>query len=244
MSSDGYAQWKGWRDESFGVFTREQARYFKVELGRCGFRDLAGICILEYGFGNGEFAAWSVQLGAIYRGIEAIDDLISRGRALGYDVYHVDEFAVDDVCPATVDLVIAFDVLEHLSARVLQKRLGDIERALKPGGRLLARVPSGDSPFSGAIQYGDLTHRTRLGSSAVHQLASRTGLVVEQCREPSFPVTGLGLSRLVRRGLIALTRRLGHFLIARIFMGGGAPILTPNMIFVLQKRRCPDDVEP
>lgn len=239
MSHDQYARWKGWRDQPFGAFTHDQARYFKDELARCGVLDLAGVEILEIGFGNGQFAAWATESGGRYQGIEAAPDLVSRGRAAGYDVRLFGESGPGLAASSSVDLVVAFDVLEHLPQRTLLAALRDVELALKPGGCLLARMPSGDSPFSGAVQFGDLTHRVRLGSNAVKQIALQVGLNVDQCREPAFPVTGLGIRSFVRRTSIAVVRRLGYLFIARVFMGGGSPVLTPNMVFVLRKATAP-----
>lgn len=239
MSHDEYARWKGWRDQPFGVCTRDQARYFKDELARCGVWGLAGVEVLEIGFGNGQFAAWATESGGRYQGIEVAPDLVSRGRAAGYDVRLIGESSSGLAASSSLDLVIAFDVLEHLPQRTLLRTLQDVKLALKPGGCLLARMPSGDSPFSGAIQFGDLTHRVRLGSEAVKQIALQVGLNVDQCREPAFPVRGLGIRSLVRRTLIAFVRRLGYLFIARVFMGGGSPVLTPNMVFVLRKTTVP-----
>lgn len=107
MSHDQYARWKGWRDQPFGAFTHDQARYFKDELARCGVLDLAGVEILEIGFGNGQFAAWATESGGRYQGIEAAPDLVSRGRAAGYDVRLFGESGPGLAASSSVDLVVA-----------------------------------------------------------------------------------------------------------------------------------------
>ena len=97
------------------------------------------------------------------------------------------------------------------------------------------RVPSGDSPFARAIQHGDVTHQMAIGSSIVGQLAHDYGVTVDSVRAPAFPVRGLGLSTFVRRGAVVILRKAAFALIARAFMGGGRPVLTPDMVFVLVK---------
>lgn len=58
----------------------------------------------------------------------------------------------------TVDIITVFDVLEHLGPEPTFEVLGEIFRTLKPGGRLIAHVPNGCSPFVGQVFWGDMTH--------------------------------------------------------------------------------------
>lgn len=232
----GYQEWKGWTDESFGCCTRSLAAIFEDELALCGLRSFSGCRILELGFGNGAFAAWAHGRGMAYSGTEANSVLVDRGRAHGFDVHLGDASFADRFPPESFDVVVAFDVLEHLSADALAGCLQQARRCLRPGGLLLARMPSGDSPFSRAIQHGDLTHRTTLGSSAVAQLAGTSGFEVLQVREPAYPLRGGGALSALRRATVRAVRAVSYPLIAAVFMGGGSPVLTPNMVFVLRRK--------
>lgn len=231
-----YREWKGWTDESFGCCTRSLAASFEDELALCGLRGVPGCRVLELGFGNGAFAAWASGRGMEYSGTEVNSVLVDRGRAHGYDVHLEDAAFAGRFSPDSFDVVVAFDVLEHLSPEALAGCLQQVRRCLRPGGLLLARVPSGDSPFSRAIQHGDLTHLTTLGSSAVEQLAGANGFEVLQLREPAYPLRGGGVLSAVRRATVRVVRAVSYPLIAAVFMGGGSPVLTPNMVFVLRKQ--------
>ena len=133
------------------------------------------------------------------------------------------------------DAVVAFDVLEHLHVSEIQSFLLDANALLKPGGVVLARVPSGDSPFGRAVFHGDLTHLTALGSSAVAQLASKTGFLVEDIGAPRLPVGGVGLVRGLRRVLLRSAQTVVARLINALFHEGQPRVITPNLVFILRK---------
>jgi SAM-dependent methyltransferase len=196
---------------------------------------VAGISVLEIGFGNGEFAGWVRDSGARYVGTELIGDLVRQGVQAGFDVRDANEPLDGFLSEQSIDLVVAFDVFEHFDADELRRALHSAYRALRPAGRLIARVPSGDSPFSGAIQHGDATHRLIIGSSMVQQFAGETGFGVHSVREPVFPLQGLGARTFLRRAAVRGIQRLTFPFLTRAFMGGGQPVLTPDMVFVLVK---------
>lgn len=230
-----YVRWKGWVEQEFGTCDRLNATYFRRELTVSGLHDLAGCRVLEIGFGNGAFAVWAEAQGMAYKGTEVIPALISRAKSRSLDVYDGNVRLGSVVSAGSMDLVVAFDVFEHMLPEELRAHLNEVCNCLRAGGLLLARMPSGDSPFSRSIQHGDLTHRTTLGSSAVGQLAVETGFELLAVREPAFPLHGNGLLSGCRRTAVHLARRLTFPVIATLFMGGGSPVLTPNMVFVLRK---------
>ncbi len=230
-----YSDWKSWNRANFGKFSENDEHYFLSEFKMTGLNNLVDKSVLEIGFGNGVFAAWALQQKARYIGTEVIPELVACGREVGFNVHLADRPLSDLVGSTTIDLLVALDVFEHFDINSLKELMLEARGILSEGGVIFARIPSGDSPFSRAIQYGDLTHRTVLGSSAIRQLADEVGLKVVQLREPSFVFGGLSMKTLFRRVGIHLVRRLVFSVIVRVFMGGGSPILTPNLVFVLRK---------
>lgn len=234
-SYQGYREWKAWKPGEFGRFRPDEAAWFAEELLRCGIRGLEGKRVLEVGFGNGGFASWAHGRGAEVLGTELIPELRELGSKAGFRVLDAAAPLAEQAGAGTVDLVVALDVFEHLERGQIAVLLPDLRDCLRPDGCLLGRVPSGDSPFSGAIQHGDLTHRSVLGSSAIRQLAAAAGFEAVEIREPALPLRGAGCLGALRRLLVRTGRRLAYPLIARVFMGGGHPILSPNMVFVLRR---------
>ena len=61
------------------------------------------------------------------------------------------------------DLVLAFDVLEHVPKAVALGFWRDVMRVLKPGARAVLRFPNGDFPFGLGHQNADVTHVNAIG---------------------------------------------------------------------------------
>lgn len=230
-----YREWKGWGSQPFGTLDEATEGYFVAELNAAGIQSLKGLRVLEIGFGNGAFAAWCKDSGARYVGIEAIPELVEVARHAGIDAYGSKDDLTEVIEAESLGLIVAFDVFEHLALPELEELLLRCKSWLAPGGILIARVPSGDSPFARAAQYGDLTHRLVLGSSAVSQIALSAELEVQAVRSPAFPIGGLGAIAGVRRLLVSAARLVCYRFIALALMGGGSPVLTPNMVFVLRR---------
>lgn len=231
-----YPRWKGWQGAEFGRFEPEDALYFAQELRASGIASVVGLRIAELGYGNGAFAGWVRKAGGHWIGREAIPELQKRAVEAGFDVI-ASEAGFSSVCgPEQLDLIVAFDVIEHLELDAIRSFLVEATEALRPGGLLLLRLPSGDSPFSGAIYRGDLTHRTLLGSSAIRQLAIEAGFEPWQVRSPSLPICGLGPVRAARRLAVRLAQMLVFSFVRKVLMGNDTAVLSPNMIVVLRKK--------
>lgn len=230
-----YRQWKQWTPAEFGAFSRADRAYFFKELRAAGFNDLAGVRMVEIGFGNGGFAAWALSRGARYSGVEVQQELVDAARRMDIDAHLAGRKLVELFGSGVADLVLGFDVFEHMDVEQIRDVFTQCKQVLRSGAILLGRVPSGDSPFARAIQYGDLTHRSVLGSSAIHQLGQGAGLEVVAIRSPAFPLGGMGPVTFLRRSMVQLVGSIVRTAIAVSLMGGGGPVLTPNLVFVLRK---------
>ena len=233
---DSYSVWKDWCAADFGLVNSEEALYFERELQATGIAQPAGLRVGEIGYGNGSFAGWARRGGAQWIGRETSQVLQARAVEAGFEILTPDASLSDAWGGGALDLIVAFDVVEHMSLCAIRSFLAEAKAALKPGGLLLLRTPSGDSPFVSAIYCGDVTHRTLLGSSAVRQLACELDLEVRQIRSPVLPMTGLSKTRLVRRAAVRFARWIAFSFIRTALMGNGSAILSPNMIVVLARK--------
>jgi cyclopropane fatty-acyl-phospholipid synthase-like methyltransferase len=230
-----YSDWKEWREETFGICTAVAAHYFHAEFRRSGIEFSSGDILLELGFGNGELAAWAARQDLSYLGTELNPRLLELARLQGFEVF-----------PATLDLqsivrgrpircVVAFDVLEHLTVSDIAALFQSVSSTLAPGGYFLARFPSGDSPFARSIQYGDFTHQTVIGSSAVVQLARTCGLNVVQLRAPILPIWGLGARVAARRFALRAARAVIGRVVNLVYHDNCPRVVEPTMLIVLQR---------
>lgn len=188
MSYDNYVEWKGWDGENFSRYTAGEALFYHAEFGHVVDKTSnRQPHVIEIGFGNGSLLGWLRDNGAIATGLEVQDQLKQRARQTGFAV--IDTLAV--VPDASVDMVVALDVFEHIRYPDLRRLCEAIHRVLKPGGHLVARFPNGDSPFSMPFQNGDATHVLSIGHGVIVGLMHETGFTVDALRAPAEVPAGL-----------------------------------------------------
>ena len=105
---------------------------------------------------------------------------------------------------------------------------------LRPNGLLIFRMPSGDSLFARALQYG-VTHKTVLGSSSVQQIALSWGCRLEQVRAPSILLRGLNGYRFIRRAFVLLGQIVTTQLIKICFHDNRRMVISANMLVTIWK---------
>jgi 2-polyprenyl-3-methyl-5-hydroxy-6-metoxy-1,4-benzoquinol methylase len=232
---DSYLEWKEWRGADFGQVECENSIYFERELRASGIASVVGLRVGELGYGNGAFAGWVRASKGLWVGREVVPELRDRAAEAGLKNIEAHETFCSVWGDSSFDLIVGFDVLEHMDLCAIRDFMREAKDALKPGALLLLRTPSGDSPFSSAIYRGDLTHRTLLGSSAVSQLAHEAGLEVHQIRSPVLPLAGHSALRIVRRVIVRVLQRLVFGFIRQILMANDSAILSSNMIAVLRR---------
>lgn len=233
--SGDYRDWKSWDAASFGNLDAVDQRYLELELSTSGISLSLASKVLEIGFGNGSFATYCKRAGSSYAATEIDPELVERARQSGIDAIVAPEDLTTAFPGEQFDLIACFDVLEHLTHDQITAMLTQFRALLAPGGRVLARFPSGDSPFSVAMYNGDITHRSWIGRGAVLQFCVATGLAAEQIRHPALPLTGVGIKRMIRRAPIAAVRWLTRKFVQTFFYDGQPRVVDPNMVIVLSR---------
>jgi SAM-dependent methyltransferase len=211
---EGYAAHKGWRgidERSWSLFVET----FDGEL--CGI-PLAGRRVLEVGFGNGEFLRYARERGAIVTGLEINPELVARQAALGYDA-RVSRFYDDPSLPERAfHLLLAFDVLEHLTPSEIRLFFRRASEVLVPGGHLALRFPNGQSPFGFYHQAGDITHRTLLTARSVDQLARPLGFRLIRAGN-AYRDRGCSPADRLRRSVAYSLRTTIEYLVGLLYFG-------------------------
>jgi hypothetical protein len=135
------------------------------------------------------------------------------------------------------DLIVGFDVLEHLDRRDLIDFLSSLRAVCSSSTILLFRFPNGDNPFSAPLQNGDVTHLTAIGGSMIRQIARSAGFEVVRL---SVPSRSSGASSLQRRLVLRLGLACRSFvgvIIRHVFMGGTKVHFSSNLVAVLRTAR-------
>ncbi|MDZ4046021.1 MAG: class I SAM-dependent methyltransferase [Rhodoglobus sp.] len=178
-----YSQWKGWGSQhTFGQYTPGDADYYRRELRTATAIGRPVRDVLEVGFGDGAFLGYGRDQGWTMIGTELSTIQVEAGRRAGFDVHdsgHVE--AIDDT---SVDLIVLFDVLEHIEQDDIVGFLSGLRSTLRPDGRMLLRYPNADTWLGNALQYGDPTHVTEIGYYKMTYFAEAAGLEILEYRAP------------------------------------------------------------
>ena len=116
---------------------------------------------LDLGAGQGELVVALQNLGfGDATGVELSPSQVRLAQSHGCHSVSQGEGgqALVHLADASLDLVVCFDVFEHLPNPICAEWFAQIQRVLRPGGRLIGHVPNGLSPFAGHVYWGDLTH--------------------------------------------------------------------------------------
>lgn len=207
-SLQNYVDWKDWADDAFGQLDINHARYFHWHVQRA-IGEPSQARVLEIGFGNGAFLGYCRRRGWDVVGVEIDARLRARADCAGFKaVSNMSALPDND----RYDLIVLFDVLEHVASDELVDFLGGLALRLSPGAALLLRVPNGDSPFGRHHQHGDLTHVTTFGSSKLVQLAQLCRLRVSTSGESPW-----NAQQHEPPGIRSLCRASVRYMTARIF---------------------------
>ncbi len=228
-----YIKWKTWSSNSFGTFSRKDNATFSMELAKAGVLLNSESRVLEIGFGNGSFAAWVIRTTQHYVGLEKNEILVERALRNGIEAHLATIDVTNLAKDQPFDLIVMFDVLEHMDLHDAILLLQSIAACLSPSGTIVVRIPSGDSPFSGHIMYGDITHKLMLGRFAIFQIAESANLHVISVHDSAFPITGMGLPTAIRRTLIFMTRLIIGKLLKLAYYANEPVVLSPTLTAVL-----------
>jgi SAM-dependent methyltransferase len=228
-----YLEWKSWEVSNFGGLRKSEKSYFDAEIKRASINTDKKIRALEIGFGNGSFLTYAKNKRWDIVGTEINKDLVEAARRLNFNCICADNLSTfgDD----TFDLVVAFDVLEHVSQGNLLSFLREVNRILKDNGIFIARFPNGDSPFGLLNQNSDMTHITTIGSGKVKYLASELGVNLVFVGAEAQPLIAGTLRRTVH-GLfsIPIKKIINLFVSLVFFQGGNIAFCSLNLVMIFR----------
>jgi hypothetical protein len=133
-------------------------------------------------------------------------------------------------------IIMAQNVLEHVTLEELLPLLDAAHRALKKGGDLWMVVPNAMSPLGVSVHHGDLTHEIFFTPPSLIQALTAAGFDDIRIREVGAPVAH-GVKSTIRF-LIWKFIRLGLYLWRMVEFGecGPAAVFTHDMQAIARKR--------
>jgi len=193
--------------------------------------------VLDLGCGHGAIMHAARELG--YRNLRGVDgsvEQVAAAKQLGIEgVEHGDVLSTLEQCKdASLDVVVAFDVLEHFTKDELLPFIDQVHRVLKPGGRFIIHVPNGESPFGSRMFFWDLTHELAFTRQSLSQLMLSSGYAQVECFE-DIPVVH-GFKSVLRWSIWKVFRGLLRLYIAtETGDSGKRAVFSQNMLAVVTR---------
>ena len=232
-SNDKYIEWKRWDRLAFGVLKKEVAAAFQSEVRRAQIPDIRDV--VEIGFGAGAFMAFAKRKNWRIVGIEANPHLVALAQRAGYSAMGPGQLA--QLPDKSLDLIAAFDVLEHLTHDQIDELLHTAKSKLRPQGAFLARFPNGDSPIGLCNQNGDITHITAIGIQKITYFADLHGLRIVYAGPEAMPILcGHAKHMLHRLFAVPIMRFLDAIAGPIFFPGFGVSLFSRNLVVVLKNK--------
>jgi SAM-dependent methyltransferase len=186
--------------------------------------------VLNIGIGEGYFERQASRRGWQVESVDPDEQAVARLVAEGISarVGLIEQLPLAD---ASVDFVVASEVLEHLTQPQRAAGLAEMARVLRPGGWLLGTVPHGENLAEQQAvcpRCGEIFHRWG------HQ-ASFTRADVRTMLQPHFAVEAIGRTALVDlwgRGLRGFIKGALRIALARL----GEPIAVPTIWWIARRK--------
>jgi 2-polyprenyl-3-methyl-5-hydroxy-6-metoxy-1,4-benzoquinol methylase len=149
-------------------------------------RFAANMRVLEIGCGTGLFLAFLSAMGVRdFLGVEMdpkVKDYMPPEIAAKVMTARLEALFDGSVSLEKFDRIVLLDVFEHFSPAEGVALLRQLEGLLKPGGRIVLRVPNMASPWGLQFQYNDFTHKACYAPGNIRQLALAAGMECETVR--------------------------------------------------------------
>jgi SAM-dependent methyltransferase len=140
--------------------------------------------IAELGCGYGRLLHFFRRLG--YRNLQGVDISsyqVETARKIEQSVEQADVLDWLKSFSNRFDLLIALDLVEHLTREEALHFFELCFESIKPGGRLVLQTPNAESPFGLQIRYGDLTHEFIYSTDLLIRLLNRAKFHKVEVRE-------------------------------------------------------------
>ena len=234
---DNYTYWKNWKAKDFGLLSNIEESYFNKELKKTQLKFSNRLNVLELGFGNGSFLTFCIKKKWDISGIEVNENLVSLASKKGINAKNGSLGNLFE--DKSFDLIVAFDVLEHLTCIEIAEILKSMKKKLKSNGVILARFPNGDSPLGLKYQNGDITHKTFIGSDMAKYFANSIGgeIISLQGQETAinFNWTQSSIIKSVTKYIMLLIRKFTNILLNAVFYDGSYKYYTSsNLVLILK----------
>ncbi|MCX5720885.1 MAG: class I SAM-dependent methyltransferase [Nitrospirae bacterium] len=149
--------------------------------------------ILDLGCGSGTLIYFLREAGYhCVSGVDCSPEQVAAARDLGIE--GIREADLGEVLRTldgeAVDVVIAFDVIEHMTKPELLAFADEVYRVLRTGGRWILHAPNAEALFGSRVRYADWTHEQAFTKESLEQLLRTVGFKEIHCYEDEPVIHG------------------------------------------------------
>jgi 2-polyprenyl-3-methyl-5-hydroxy-6-metoxy-1,4-benzoquinol methylase len=222
----------------FSIQDLERRRPTLASLVSRHFPEQRNVEVLDIGCGHGALSYFAREQGYLnVAGIDVSPQQVELARQLGIEGVEEGDLleSLRQRPAASLDVIVAFDVIEHFTKDELLDLVDAAARVLRPGGRWLIQAPNGESPFCGAIRFGDMTHEQAFTRTSLDQLLLASGFGSVRCFETAPVAAGIkGVVRLLAWKFIRVALRVWS--IAETGDTGRDAVFTRNLLAVAVRK--------
>lgn len=164
----------------------EIRRPYLERLVRRHFPPDRAAAILELGCGYGPLIQIAREAGYTnMTGVDLSSIEVARAASLGIAGVRQGDLmaALAAQADASLDAVVAFDVIEHFRKDEILAFADQVRRTLRTGGRFIVHTCNAESPFGGLGRYGDFTHEVAFTRDSIRQVLNACGFRDVHCHE-------------------------------------------------------------
>jgi 2-polyprenyl-3-methyl-5-hydroxy-6-metoxy-1,4-benzoquinol methylase len=163
-------------------------------------------------------------------GSDVSQDQVQLAEQMGLPVELGDGVELLESRSQPLDLIVALDVIEHLTKQEVVRFFQAASASLRPGGRIILQTPNAASPWGMSLQFGDFTHETAFTAEVLEGLLKLFGFRDIEFREIGPIPFGNSLASTVRAMLWPIVKAVVRGLV-RIETGSrGSAVLTRSLL--------------
>ena len=210
-------------DQNFIYFDQELKKIDNLEKKK----------IIEIGYGNGFFLDWAKKNKLDIVGYEISKEFHKKAE-INHKVILGDGNNISKEVAEKFDLIVLFDVVEHISKERLLNFFQNLNDLLNKNGEILLRFPNGSSAAGLEYFNSDLTHYSFLNKRSLKMLAEINNFELVYFGNMQRVTKFRSLRGKLFGRLVYLFRDFVELIYGHLYFGQKIP-LDPNVVGILKK---------
>lgn len=146
---------------------------FLMQIIKRHFPENLNAKIIDVGCGEGALLSFAKDQGyQDLTGYDMSEEQVLLAKKMGLHQVYLGEAipALCELADHSIDVIVSFDVIEHMTKPEVIRFSREVHRVLKLGGKWIIHTLNAESPFFGRIRYGDFTHENGFTKDSIKQL--------------------------------------------------------------------------